>query len=80
MKVFFFGRLKEALGEVLEVPDQPAEKVGDLRRRLAECHPAAAHDLLSPRVRACVDDVIVGEDYALARQARVEFFPPLSGG
>ena len=33
MKVYFFGRLKEALGEVLEVPDQPAEKVGGLGPR-----------------------------------------------
>lgn len=79
MKVAFFGRLREALGDELEVPDRTAEKVSDLRRRLVELHPSAV-DLLSSRVRACVDDVIVGDDFALSGHERVEFFPPLSGG
>lgn len=80
MRVGFFGRLREALGDEREVPAEAGETVARLRLRLAGLHPRAAPDLLSPRVRACVADTVVGEDFVLAGQARVEFLPPLSGG
>ena len=80
MKIGFFGRLRDSLGEELEVPAGREETVAQLRTRLAALHPSAAADLLSPRVRACVADSIVGEDFRLAGQGRVEFLPPLSGG
>ena len=80
MKVAFFGKLREALGEEREIAAEVGESVAQLRRRLAELHPSVAEDLLSPRVRACVDDTLVAEDFLLDGHDRVEFFPPLSGG
>lgn len=80
MKVMFFGKLRDALGEERDVAPQDGETVARLRRRLADSCPDAAGDLLSPRVRACVDDCIVGEDFVVAGHERVEFLPPLSGG
>lgn len=80
MKIGFFGRLRDALGDEREVPVESGETVAHLRSRLAGLHPGAAHDLLSPGVRACVGDEMVGEDFLLAGQDRVEFLPPLSGG
>jgi molybdopterin converting factor small subunit len=80
VKIGFFGRLRDALGDELEIPAESGETVARLRIRLAGLHPLAARDLLSPRVRACVADEIAGEDVLLAGQERVEFLPPLSGG
>ena len=80
MKVGFFGRLRDRFGDELEVAVAPGETVGLIRRRLADLNPEAAGDLLGPRVRACVADTMVGEDFVLAGQDRIEFLPPLSGG
>ena len=59
---------------------EQGESVAQLRRRLARLHPSAADDLLSPRVRACVGDAIVAEDFVPGAGDKVEFLPPLSGG
>jgi len=80
MRIGFFGRLREALGEEREVAAEPGETVAGLRTRLAGLYPEAAADLLSPRTRACAADAIVGEDFPVAGQERIEFLPPLSGG
>jgi len=80
MRILFFGKLRDALGDEREVAPGEGETVARLRRRLADACPHAAADLLSPRVRACVDDSVVGEDFILAGHERVEFLPPLSGG
>ena len=80
MRVQFFGRLRDALGDASEIAAEEGETVAELRRRLATRHPVAAGDLLSLRVRACVDDVIVGEDHPVGECELVEFLPPLSGG
>lgn len=80
MKIGFFGRLRDAFGDEREVAAEAGETVAGLRIRLAGLHPQAARDLLSPRVRACVADTIVGEDFRLGGHERVEFLPPLSGG
>lgn len=80
MKVGFFGRLRDSLGDEREVSVEGDETVARLRLRLAGLHPEAARDLLSPGVRACVADTIVGEDFLLGEHERVEFLPPLSGG
>ncbi len=80
MKIGFFGRLRDSLGEEREVAAEEGETVARLRIRLAGLHPGAAGDLLSPRVRACVADTIVGEDFSLVGPDRIEFLPPLSGG
>jgi molybdopterin converting factor small subunit len=80
MKIMFFGKLRDALGDEREVEVAPGETVAQLRRRLADLHPHAASDLLSSRVRACVADNVVSDDFVLDRHERVEFLPPLSGG
>jgi molybdopterin converting factor small subunit len=80
MKIGFYGRLREALGDDVEVAAEAGETVARLRLRLAGLHPEAAGDLLGARTRACVGDTIVGEDFLLGGQERVEFLPPLSGG
>lgn len=80
MRIGFFGKLRDALGDEREIAAEPGETVARLRIRLAGLYPDAASDLLSPRVRACVADAIVGEDYPLADAERIEFLPPLSGG
>lgn len=80
VKIGFFGRLRDVLGDERELPAEPGETVAGLRVRLAEINPGAGGDLLSSRVRACVADRIVGEDFVVGGQERVEFLPPLSGG
>jgi molybdopterin converting factor small subunit len=80
MIIGFFGKLRDALGDERAVAAESGETVAGLRIRLAGLHPEAAPDLLSPSVRACVADSIVGEDFELGGHERVEFLPPLSGG
>jgi molybdopterin synthase sulfur carrier subunit len=80
MKIGFFGSLREAIGDECEIDAERGETVAQLRLRLAALHPRAAPELLGPRVRACVGDTIVGDDFALRGNERVEFLPPLSGG
>jgi molybdopterin converting factor small subunit len=80
MRIGFYGKLRDALGDELEVAGEAGETVAGLRARLARLYPEAAPELLGPRVRACVADRIVGEDLALSGLERVEFLPPLSGG
>lgn len=80
MKIGFFGKLREALGQEREVAAENEESVAELRTRLASLYPEAAADLLSPRTRACAADAIVGEDFRVDGHERIEFLPPLSGG
>lgn len=80
MKIRFYGQLGEKLGGEIDVflPSGTATIV-ELRKMLADKYPDAAADLLK-KSRACIADVIVGEDRALADAQMVEFLPPLSGG
>lgn len=80
MIVSFFGRLRDALGAEREVEARRGETVADLRARLAELFPYAAEAILGPRVRACVGETLVDEQFLLDGHERVEFLPPLSGG
>jgi molybdopterin converting factor small subunit len=80
MRIGFFGRLRDSLGDESEVAAEEGETVARLRIRLAGLHPQAARDLLSPRIRACVGDRIVAEDFLVGGHERIEFLPPLSGG
>ena len=80
IRVGFFGRLRDAFGDEREVAIEAGETVARLRGRLAGLNPRTAEDLLGPRIRAVVDDRIVGEDFVLSGHDRIEFLPPLSGG
>lgn len=74
MKILFFGRLAESLGREAEV-DVPASgcTVAELRQRLGE-------DVASPGIRACIDQLMVGEEERVLPHHEVAFLPPLSGG
>ena len=80
MKITLYGKLGEALGREISLDEIAGRTVGDLRRALAEQHPRLAADLLSPRVRACVNDAMVGEDFAIRAGDEVALLPPVSGG
>jgi molybdopterin synthase sulfur carrier subunit len=79
MNVRLYGHLADLLGEQVRV-DVAGCSVGWLRAAIAERHPVARAAILSGRVRACVDDAIVGEDCLVGADETVEFFPPVSGG
>lgn len=81
MRILFYGRLGEMIGREVGVDRPPdVRSVADLRQLLASLHPAAAQELTSTTLRACVGDSIVGEDFCIRDAETVEFFPALSGG
>lgn len=79
MTVRVFGRLADALGREVRIDEAPAT-VGQLRRRLADLHPALAPDLLSPKVRIAIDDRMAFDDQSIAPANRIDLLSPLSGG
>lgn len=79
MRIRMFGRLGDVAGREFAFEGM-AGTVAELRRALAQRHPALADDLLGSFVRACVADTLVADDHPLADGDEVEFFPPLSGG
>jgi molybdopterin synthase sulfur carrier subunit len=81
MRIGFFGRIGERIGREVDL-DLPAEacSVAELRLHLAQQFSAAAADLASGSLRACVDETIVSDSHILRPGQKVEFFPPLSGG
>ncbi len=76
IRVHYFGRLAEAAG-VRSEEVATAATVGALRAMLAG-RVAGLGD--AGKVRALVDDTLVGEDHLLAGVAEVGFLPPVSGG
>lgn len=79
--VTMFGKLADQLGREVRL-DLGAGRctLAELRRALADAYPAAAPDLLSPRLRACVNNVVVDEGVSLQRGDEVSLLPPVSGG
>ena len=78
----FFGRLAEAGWSAPRAIDLP-EAVGTiaaLRQWLAATQPTLALELARPGVRAVIDNVIVGDDAAIAATSDIAFIPPVSGG
>lgn len=80
MKVGFFGHLGELLGREVEVDVAGAKTVADLRGLLAQLYPSAAEQILATSLKAIIEDGAVHDDHSIGGIARVEFFPPLSGG
>lgn len=80
MKVFFYGKLADAIGPQLDVSVETPCSVGGLRRQLVASHPAIADALQDRRVKALVGEVFVADDYALGAGDDVEFLAPVSGG
>ncbi|MCU0938776.1 MAG: molybdopterin converting factor subunit 1 [Burkholderiaceae bacterium] len=83
LNLLYFARLREALGrdrEAVEVPGS-VTTVAQLRAWLVargEPHATAFGEI--KRIRAAVDQTMVGDDAPLADGAEVAFFPPVTGG
>ncbi len=78
MKVLFYGALADALGREVEIGVPSGCSIADLRRRLGHEHPHAVNEL--ERSRAIIGATTVADDYRTARDDKVEFLPPVSGG
>jgi molybdopterin converting factor small subunit len=77
VKVRFYGRLADVIGREIELDVAPCT-AGDLRRRLAERHPAAS-DILR-RSRAIAGDVVIGDDQLVPDDSEIELLPQVCGG
>ena len=81
LSVELCGRLADIDGPLIIVAIPEAGcSAGQLRRLIAAQYPALADDVSSPRVRVCVDDLIVDDGAVLAAGQIVALFPPVSGG
>lgn len=81
LNVELCGRLADACGRMVEV-DLPTEEVpvSALLSALALAYPALISSIASGRVRACVNEALVGPDSLVRAGDQVALFPPVSGG
>jgi len=77
VKVRFYGRLADVIGREVDVDVQPCT-VRELRRHLAERHPAAT-DILR-QSRAVAADNLIGDDQLVQQNGEIELLPPVCGG
>jgi sulfur-carrier protein len=81
LQVELCGRLADLAGDVVDVEVPNAGiSITDLRAALAAAQPALIDALHDPKVRACVDEILVGDGAMVRAGQVVAFFPPLSGG
>ena len=80
MRISLFGKLGDLIAREIFFDAGNAATVGALRQALAAAYPVAAEDLLSPRVRACINDMIVDDGQPLVPGDEVALLPPVSGG
>jgi molybdopterin converting factor small subunit len=81
MKVLLFGKLGELVGREVSLEPSPGlATMAGVRKALARAYPAASADLLSPRVRACVNDAVVSDSYPIAAGDEIGLLPAVSGG
>jgi molybdopterin synthase sulfur carrier subunit len=81
VRILFFGKLGDMVGREVHIEvSSDGCTVAKLRELLAQLHPHADEDLRRPSLRACVDDIVVGEQFLVDSTVAVEFLPPLSGG
>lgn len=83
LRLLYFARLREAVGiagEDIEVPPG-IETVAQLRAHLVD-RGAEWADAFAPtrRIRAAVNQDMVGDEAPLEDGAEVAFFPPVTGG
>jgi len=80
LKILLFGSLSEKIAREV-TGDIPLEgcSVAALRKMLVDRDPSCA-PLARPSTRACVDQVIVPEDFVIRPGQEVAFVPPVSGG
>jgi molybdopterin converting factor small subunit len=80
LKVRFYGKLADLLGNEREVSIDSPCTVADVRVRLGIDHPEAAESLGNRRVKACVGDMIVHDGHVLSSGETLELLAPVSGG
>lgn len=77
MIVRFFGRLRDAIGDEIDVDVPPRITDSEaLRHWLARDHPALAN----PTVKVALDDRILVTASPLDGASEIAFLPPVSGG
>ena len=80
IRIRYFASVREALGSG-ETLQTEAETLAQLRDELiARGAPHAAALARGKAVRMALDQVMRGEDAALADGSEVAFFPPVTGG
>lgn len=82
VKVLYFASLREALGLSVEELGLPhgVETIGALRAHLAARGEAWEALAEGRKVRAAVNQRMVGADGAVGAGDEVAFFPPVTGG
>ncbi|MDQ8001334.1 MAG: MoaD/ThiS family protein [Bordetella sp.] len=79
--VRYFASVREALDRGSEPVQTAADTLGALRDELiARGEPYAGALARGKAVRMALDQLMSGEDAALADGAEVAFFPPVTGG
>jgi molybdopterin synthase catalytic subunit len=78
LTILYFAGARDAAGASREELPLGAATVADLRRALAERHPALARIL--PRCRLAVNQTMADESDAIPDGAEVAVIPPVSGG
>jgi molybdopterin converting factor small subunit len=77
MKVRFFGRLRDAIGDEIQVDVPPRITDSDaLRHWLARDHPVLA----DPTIKMALDDHILIGAERIDGAKEISFLPPVSGG
>ena len=77
MRIRLYGRLGDAIAPEIELAAAGCT-VGEVRRRLATGHAAAARSLETSRV--LIAGRVVSDDRAIGETEELEFLPPVSGG
>lgn len=80
MRIAFYGRLGETIGREIELTGHACQTVADVRRAIAEKYPSAAAEIISPRVRAYLNDAAASEMQVIGPHDEAAFLPPVSGG
>ena len=83
LRVLYFAALRERVGRNEETVNAPegVASVAQLRKWLAQRgEPWQEAFAQTRRVRAAVDQAMVGDEHSLHDGAEVAFFPPVTGG
>lgn len=81
MRVELCGRMADACGRMVQLDlTQEEISVSSLFAALSTAYPALAPVIACGRIRACVNEVLVGADSLVRAGDEVALFPPVSGG
>ena len=82
MKIVYFARLREAIGQAEETIETPqgVETAGELKEWLMNRGEPWASALAGKRVLVAVDQELAQYQDAITDASEVAFFPPVTGG